>query len=122
MSSQTIPDDEELAIQVFVERFEKSDDLLLLDAARMEPEHALSVAESGDDRHVVPVEVKLDDGCLPLRRPSAHSRGAFADPGLVDKDDQAFFALGFFLRAGQVLRFQRCTAFSSRSRARFSGF
>jgi hypothetical protein len=50
--------------------------------------------------------VKLNDGRLSLGRPGAHPGWALADAGLVDKDDQPTFSLGFFLRLGQVLRFQ----------------
>jgi hypothetical protein len=71
---------------------------------------------------MVPVEVKLNDGRLSFGCPGPHSGGAFTDSRLVDKDDQSAFSLGFFLRAGQVLRFHERTASSLRSMARFSGF
>src|ERR1700685_2679900 len=105
-----------------LECFEKFDDLFLADAALVQPEQTVGVRESGNHRDVIPVEVKWNDGGLPLDRPGAHARGALADAGLVYKDDQSAFSQGFFLRAGQVLRFQLRTASSSRSMARFSGF
>src|ERR1700738_2081141 len=105
-----------------LERFEEFDDLFLLDAALVQPEQEVGARGPSDDRDMVPVEVKLDDGRLSLGCPSADSGRALADAGLVYKDNQSAFSLGFFLRAGQVRRFQLRTASSSRSIARFSGF
>ena len=61
-------------------------------------------------------------GVCALGRPGAHPRGPLAQARLVDEDDQPTLALGFFLSPGQVVRFQVCTACSSRSMARRSGF
>lgn len=105
-----------------LERLEEIDDLLLLDAALVKSEQAVGTRQSRNDRHMVPVEVELNDGCLSLGSPGPHACRAFADSGLVDKDGQSAFSLGFFLRAGQVLRFQERTVSSLRSMARFSGF
>jgi hypothetical protein len=119
---QAIPDDQQRLSQVGLERFEKFDNLFLLDAALVQPEQAVGARQASDDREVAPVEVKLDDGRLPLGCPSSYAGGALADARLVDEDDYSAFSLGFFLRAGQVLRFQLRTASSLRSIARFSGF
>lgn len=105
-----------------LEGLEEFDKLLLLDTALVQAEQTVAWGQPGNDRDVRPVEVKLDGGCLAFGRPGAYPRGAFADARLVDKNDQSSFSLGFFLSAGQVLRLQRCTAFSSRSIARLSGF
>ena len=96
MCPQTIPDDQQRLLQVGFERLEETDDFLLLDAALVQPEQTIGARESGNDRDVIPVEVELDDGGLPLGRPCAHPCWAFADAGLVHKDDQAAFSLGFF--------------------------
>ena len=72
-----------------LERFEEFDDLFFLDAALVQPEQAVGARESGDDRDVIPVEVKLDDRRLSNRSPSAHPRGPLADAGLVDKNNGA---------------------------------
>ena len=74
--------------------------LLLLDAAFVQPEQVVRAAEAGDHRHMVPVEVKLDDWRLTLQRPGTHPRGTLADASFVDEDNQSVFALGFFLSAG----------------------
>src|SRR5664279_114215 len=122
MRLQTIPYQQQRLLQMCLERLEEVDNLLLLDAAFVQSEQAVCTRQTSDDRHVIPVEVKLNDGCLPFGCPGTNSGGTFADTGLVDKDDYTAFPLGFFLRAGQVLRFQARTASSLRSMARFSGF
>src|SRR5882757_7724993 len=122
MCLQAIPDDQQRLLQMGLERLQKFDDLFLLDAALVQSEQTVGTRESCDDRDVVPVEVKLNDGRLSFGSPGAHSGRAFADTGFVYEDNQSAFSLGFFLRAGQVRRFQLRTASSLRSIARFSGF
>src|SRR5215207_7404812 len=122
MRFQTIPNHQQRLLEMGLERFQKPHDFLFLDAALVQPEQTIGAREPGNDRDVIPVEVELDDGSLPLGRPGAHARGALADARLVHEDDQPPLSLGFFLRAGQVLRFQLRTASSSRSMARLSGF
>src|SRR6478735_1017814 len=122
MGPQAVPDDQQRSLQVGAQRLEELDVLLLLDRALVQAEQAVRAAQPGDDGDVRPVEVELDDRCLTLGRPGAHPRGPFAQTGLVDEDDQSPLALGFFLRAGQVLRCHVRTASSSRSMARRSGF
>src|SRR5438045_5270376 len=122
MGLQTIPDDQQRPLQVGAQRLEELDVLFLLDRTLVQTEQAVRAAQPGDNGDVGPVEVELDDRRLPLGRPGAHSRRPLAQAGLVDEDDQSPVALGFFLSAGQVLRFHVCTASSSRSMARRSGF
>ena len=119
MRPQTIPDYQQGLFEMSLQRFEEFDDLFFLDAALVQPEQTVDACEPCNNRDVIPVEVKLNDRSLPLERPGAYARGAFADAGLVHKDDQSAFSLGFFLRAGQVLRFQLRTPSSLRSMARF---
>ena len=122
MRPQAIPDDKQTPLQVAMQRLEEFDDLGAADCALVQPEHALPEAQAGDHRQLFPVEVELDHRRLPFERPSAHARGPLRQARLVHKDDQASFALGLFFSAGQVRRFQRPIAASSRSAARFSGF
>lgn len=78
---QTIPDDQQRLLQVGLQRLEEFEDLFLLDAALVQPEHAVGARESGDDRDVSPVEVKLNDGCLsPGHRAGASMCTRFAEP------------------------------------------
>jgi hypothetical protein len=37
-------------------------------AALVQAEQVVRAAEAGDYRHMVPIEMKLDDGCLPVGR------------------------------------------------------
>jgi hypothetical protein len=69
---QTIPYHQQRLLQVGLERLEEFDDLLFLDAALVQPEQTVGAREPGDDRDVIPVEVKLDDGRLSPGRPGAH--------------------------------------------------
>ena len=93
-----------------LQRFEEFDNLLFLDAPLVQSEHTVGACEPCNNRDVIPVEVKLNGGSVSLERPGSYAGGAFADSGLVHKDDQSAFSLGFFLAAGHVLRFQPCTA------------
>ena len=122
MRLQAIPDQQQRLLQMVLERLERFHDLFLLDAALVQPEQAVAAAQASDDRDMVPVEVKLDEGRLSLGRSRAYAGRARTDARLVYEDDQPAFWLGFFLRVGQVLRFQLRMAASSRSMARFSGF
>jgi hypothetical protein len=54
---------------------------------------------------------------LATRRPCATNMGTFRQSALVDKHEGATLPEGFFLRAGQVYRFHRWIASSSRSMA-----
>lgn len=86
--------------------FEELDVLLLLDRPLVQTEQAVRARQASDDGDVGPVEVELDDRRLALGRPGANPRGPLAQARLVDEDNQPALALGFFLSAGQVLRFQ----------------
>ena len=98
MRLQAIPDHQQGLLEMGLQRFEKFDDLFFLDAALVQPEQTVGAREPCNNRDVIPVEVKLNDGSLPLERPGAYARGAFADAGLVHKDDQPTFSPGFFFK------------------------
>src|SRR4051794_6156606 len=70
---------------------------------------------------VVLVEVKLEDRCLPARRPGAPPMRPLAQAAFVYEDDGAAFFLGFYLISGQRLRFHSSIKPSLRSRARPTG-
>ena len=93
---QAIPDHQQGLSQVRFERSRECDDLFFFDAALVQPEQAVGARQTGDDRDMIPVEVKLDDRRLALGRPGTNSRGTFADSRLVDEDDQPAFSPGFF--------------------------
>ena len=64
MRLEAIPNHQQRLFQVGLERLEEGDDLFLLDTAFVQPEQAVGARQSGDDRDVSPVEVKLNDGRL----------------------------------------------------------
>ena len=72
----------------------------------------------GGNGNSLPVEVVLGDRGLSPRCPGATPVWPLAQPALVDKDDGPPLLLGFFLIAGQVLRFHSPMASSLRSSAR----
>lgn len=75
-----------------------------------------------DDRNpIVPLTVAVD-GRLTSRRPSPQHGGNQEETRFVRKDEVGTQPCGVFFTRGQVLRFQRSMARSSRSTARRSGF
>lgn len=117
---QAIPEHQQRLPQMGLVRLDEMDDLLFLEAALVQPEQIAGGCQPSDNRHMVPVEMKLENGGLSIGSPGPNSGGAFADTRLVDKDDQLTFPLSFFLREGQVRRFHERTASSWRSMARLS--
>jgi len=93
---QPIPDDQQRLLQVRREGVEEFDNLLVLDTALVQTEQAVGADKTGNDRDIIPVEMKLADGCLALEAPGTYSGGALAGPRLIDEDDQSTFSLGFF--------------------------
>src|SRR5664279_2769193 len=118
----SIPDHQQRLLEMGLERLEKLDKLFFLDAAFVKTKQKVCERQTCNDRDVIPVEVKLDGGSLSLGGPRAHTGRTFADARFVDEDNQSGVAAGFFLRAGQVLRFQLRTTSSLRSMARLLGF
>src|SRR5271168_2985059 len=74
--------------------------------------------DASDGREHFPVKVILQHRSLSARSPGAHPMGPLAQPALVDEDDGAPLAEGFFLSRGQCTRRQYRIASSSRSSAR----
>src|SRR5687768_4447984 len=71
---------------------------------------------------VLPIEGVKEQRSLTFGRPSPHAMGLLRQSALVDEDERAPFAPGFFFSAGQSLRFHWAIAGSSRSKARPTGF
>lgn len=103
--SQPIPDDQQLALDLRLERFEKLDDLRSLDRTGKQTEVELPVADARDHRKLFPVEAVLQHRGLGLGRPGAHPRGAFRQSRFVYEDDGSPLRGGVFFRAGQRLFF-----------------
>src|SRR3954454_19115118 len=118
----TIPDDQQRALDLTLERSQKVHDLLRANGSGKETKVELPEGQAGDDRELFPVETVLEHGRSSTQAPSTRHTRALRQTGLVYEDDGAAFAPGFFLSAGQVCRFQRAMSSSLRWVARFSGF
>ena len=115
---EPVPDDEELAAQMAMEVHEEFHDLRSFDRSREQPEVEAPPRDARDRREQVPVEVVLEDRCLPPRRPRATTVGPFGQSALVDEDDRLPVGRSVFFSVGQRTRFQWRIAASSRSSAR----
>lgn len=62
----------------------------------MQLKQAIGAGQARIDRDVIPIERKLDDGCLPLGRPGEHPGGSLADTGLVYDEDLSALSAGSF--------------------------
>jgi len=122
MRPGAVPDDKQRTAQVSQQGFEELYYLLLGDAAIVQTKATAGEVHAGDERKLMPVEMKLHHWGLALQRPSAHPRWPLRDTGLVDEYDQPSLACGVFFSAGQVRLRQFSMAAASRSRARRSGF
>src|SRR5579859_357650 len=100
---------------------QEQDRLFLTDGFVEDPEVEVPDGHPGGNGNGLPVEVVLEDRGLPPRSPGATPVGSLAQPAFVDEDDGSPFFLGFFLIAGQVLRFHSPMASSLRSSARPTG-
>ena len=99
-----------------INRFEV-DDFQLADGAGIEPEVEIAQRHPGRNRKFLPIEVEFEHWCFAAGRPVAATMRLLTQSAFVDKDDRAALFLGFFLMAGQLLRFQLRMASSLRSRA-----
>ena len=97
---------------------EEVDDLAGPDGAGIEAEVEAPPRDAGDHRELAPGEVELQLGRFAAGRPRAGDGGPLAQSAFIDKDDGSLVFSGLFFSAGQVWRFQRAMASSSRSTAR----
>jgi hypothetical protein len=118
---QPIPDQQNVTLNVAQQVFKKLDDLFGLDGLFEDLEVEVPDGDAGNDRQGFPVKVKLENGCLAARRPSAPSMRPLTQTAFVDEDDRAAFFRSFFLISGQRLRFHSSIKASLRSRARPTG-
>ena len=121
MSRQSIPDDQNLSLDMPLQMAEEIDHLRRLDGAGIKTEIELPPGDAGDGREALPVEVKFQLRRLPARSPGSADMRTFREAAFVYEYDGSAFAAGFFLRAGQVYCFQRRIASSSRSIAFLEG-
>lgn len=121
MNRGAIPQQQDFARQVTVQRPQESDNLGALDGAGVQVEVEVLERETGDGRQAFPVEVEGQDRGLAAGRPGANTVGALAQSAFVEEDEGASFPAGFFLRRGHWRVFQSAILASSRSRARPTG-
>ena len=82
----TVPDDEQLALDVTLEVFQEIDYLLVLDRTGVEAKVKIPPRQSGNGREPLPIEVELQDRCLAFRTPCAYTVWLLAQAAFVDKD------------------------------------
>lgn len=121
MNGQAIPNDKEFSSHLAAQMGQEVQHLRGADRPGIEAEVELPPRNAGDHRKLFPVKMKFQLRRLPAGRPCATDMRTLADAAFVYKDNGAALAKGFFLRAGQVYRFQRRIASSSRSRALLEG-
>ena len=116
-----IPDDQKLAGNMALQVFEELHDLGALDGALVDLKQTAPQSKCPNDREALPIEGLLKHRGLTHWRPSPGPGGACAQARLVNENDGATLATGFFLMFGHSTRFQRVIFFSLRSIARRVG-
>lgn len=116
-----IPDDQKLPWDVTLQVFEELHDLGALDGALVDLKQTTPQSERPNDREALPIEGLLKHRSLTHWRPGPGPGGARAQALLVNVNDGATLAAGFFFMFGHSTRFQREIFFSLRSIARRAG-
>ena len=86
VGGHTVPDDEQPALHVALEVFQKINHLLGLDCTGVEAKVKVPPRQSGDGRKFLPVEVELQDRCLAFGTPCAYTVWLLAQATFVNKD------------------------------------
>ena len=94
---QAVPDDQQFAFDLSLERLEKLNHLRSLDGAREQAEVKTGERDAGNHRQLLPGKAVLQDRCLPDRRPGANPGRSLRQAGLVNENDYASLTLGVFL-------------------------
>ncbi len=121
VSGKAVPDDDEFTGDAAQQMIEEDDQVFPTDSLVEDFEVEVPDGQTRDQRKSLPVEVMEQNGRLSPRCPSAASVRTMTQPAFVDEDDRAPFCTGFFLMAGQVLRFHSAMAASFLSIARPTG-
>ena len=121
MARKAVPNQQDVTLDVTEQVFQELDNLFGLDGAFEDLEVEVPVCQAGDYRKSFPVEMKLEDGSLAARCPSAPPMGPLAQTTFVDEDDGSPFFLSFFLMSGQRRCCQSSIRASFRSNARPTG-
>ena len=118
MDRRAVPQQQDFAGHLPMQRPQETDDLGALDRAGMQLEVEVAQRQPGDRRDAFPIEVEGEDRGLAARGPGACPMGSLAQSAFVEEDEGAALPAGFFLRRGQSRAFQSAILASSRSRAR----
>ena len=128
VNAGVVPDHDDVPAEVAQQVPEEFADLVVPDVVRVALEvqaDAPTPGRKGDARDhgdaIMPVAM-MNDGRLTARSPGLSHRGDQEEARLVDEDDVGTQPRSVFFTLGQVRRFQRSMASSSRSSARRSGF
>jgi hypothetical protein len=121
MPWEPIPNQQNGAVDLFVQVAKEVQDLFLPHAPLVRPKVELPQSHPCSDGEVIPIELVLQDGRNAALGPCAHPMRSLAEAAFVYEDDDPALFLGFFLRAGQMFSFQSRMAASFRSRARPTG-
>ncbi len=128
VNAGVVPDHDDVPAEVAQQVPEEFADLVVPDVRGVALEvqsDAPTPGCQGDARYhgdaIMPVAM-MDDGRLSARSPGLSHRGDQEEARLVDEDDVGTQPRSVFFTLGQVRRFQRSMASSSRSSARRSGF
>ena len=129
MGGGVIQNDDQGATQLPQQLTEKGTDFFLTDVVieeqvvQTETMAPGAQRNSGDDRNFVAAALTMMlEGSDAPRRPSLHHQGSQQEARFIGKDYVGAQPRGVFFTRGQSFRFQRSMAFSSRSKARRSGF
>jgi hypothetical protein len=96
MRGDTVPDDQQGALDLMLERSDKRNDLLGANGTGKETEVELPERQAGNGRQLLPVETVLEHRRVSTPAPGARHTRALGQARLVYEDDGAPFALGFF--------------------------
>ncbi len=88
VSRKPVPNQQNVALDVAQQVFKKLDDLLGFNGFFEDLKVEVPDGDAGDDRQRFPVEVKLEDGGLPARRPSAPPMRPLTQTAFVYEDDR----------------------------------
>ena len=117
MRLKAVAQDEQRPVPVGEQRLEELDHLLLGDGAVVQAKAHPVEMHAGDQRQLMPIEVKLHDWRFASDAPGLDPSGPLRDAGFVDEDDQSSLASGVFFRAGQVRYRHSSMVTASRSKA-----
>jgi hypothetical protein len=102
VSRQSIPDDEQLAANLFQQAAQEVHNLLFLDGTLHKAKVKLTVAQRRNRRQMRPVKAVPQQRRLAFGRPGSRARGSFAQPGFINEENGSPLSAGFFLTSASA--------------------